>query len=388
MKRSLKMILSHTAVAVASCALTLAVVFFISYSGESYSKLDELDGFIDKYFIGEADQETVEDAMADAMISALGDRWSYYMTAEEYASYQETMANSYVGIGVTVQLREDGTGIDVTQVAEGGPAEEAGVLPGDVIIAVEDQSITGMTLAEITPLIKGEEGSSVRLTLSRGDETLELTVQRRRIETAVATGTMLEGNIGLVTIANFDSRCAEETIAAIEELVGQGAEALIFDVRYNPGGYKAELVEILDYLLPEGLLFRSEYYNGSTKDDMSDENCLDMPMAVLINGSSYSAAEFFAAALSEYGYAVTVGTQTSGKGYFQSCFELSDGSAVNLSIGKYYTPNGVSLAEAGGLTPDFPEEVDEKTAAAIYAGTLDPVEDPQILAAIAALKEE
>ena len=300
----------------------------------------------------------------------------------------EAMANSYVGIGVTVQLREDGAGINVTQVTAGGPAEEAGVLPGDTITAVAGQSIAGMTLADITPLIKGEEGTFVTLTLARGDETLELTVQRRQIDTAVATGTMLEGNIGLVRIVNFDSRCADETIAAIEELVGQGAEALIFDVRYNPGGYKAELVEILDYLLPEGLLFRSEYYDGSTKDDMSDERCLNMPMAVLINGSSYSAAEFFAAALSEYDFAVTVGSQTSGKGYFQSCFKLSDGSAVNLSVGKYYTPKGVSLAEVGGLTPDIPVEVTDKEAAAIYAGTIDPMEDPQILAAIAALREQ
>ena len=390
MTSNLKKILSHTAVAVLSCVLTLAVVFFVPRGSDeqSYSKLDELTNLIDNRFIGEADQKAMEDGAAAGIVEALGDRWSYYMTAEEYASYLEAMANSYVGIGVTVQLREDGAGINVTQVTAGGPAEEAGGLPGDTITAVAGQSIAGMTLADITPLIKGEEGTFVTLTLARGDETLELTVQRRQIDTAVATGTMLEGNIGLVRIVNFDARCADETIAAIEELVGQGAEALIFDVRYNPGGYKAELVEILDYLLPEGLLFRSEYYDGSTKDDMSDERCLNMPMAVLINGSSYSAAEFFAAALSEYDFAVTVGSQTSGKGYFQSCFKLSDGSAVNLSVGKYYTPKGVSLAEVGGLTPDIPVEVTDKEAAAIYAGTIDPMEDPQILAAIAALREQ
>ena len=196
---------------------------------------------------------------------------------------------------------------------------------------------------------------------------------------------MLENNIGLVTIVNFDSRCADETIAAMESLLDQGAQKLIFDVRYNPGGYKDELVKVLDYLCPEGLLFRSEYYNGKIEDDMSDAGCLNVPMAVLVNGSSYSAAEFFAAALRDYDKAVIVGEQTCGKGYFQSTFRLKDGSAVGLSIGKYYTPGGVSLADVG-VTPDVTVEVDAETAAKIYSGMLDPMEDPQILAAIDALK--
>lgn len=393
MKNKIMTALSYVAVALAACTVTLMLTQMADLThnagqlGQEQSKLEELQDLIDDRFIGEVDEDALNDAAANAMIQALGDRWSYYMTAEEYASYLEQMANAYVGIGVTVQLREDGTGIDVTQVTVGGPAEEVGVLAGDMITAVNGQSIAGMALSDVSTLIKGEEGTTVNLTLARGTETLELTVQRRKIETVVASGTMLEGNIGLVRIANFDSRCADETIAVIESLVEQGAQALIFDVRYNPGGYKTELVKLLDYLLPKGLLFRSEYYNGSTSDDQSDEDCLELPMAVLINGSSYSAAEFFAAALEEYNWAVTVGTQTCGKGYFQTSFQLSDGSAVNLSIGKYYTPNGVSLAEVGGLAPDIPVEVDQQTAAAIYAGTIDPMEDPQILAAIAALSK-
>jgi carboxyl-terminal processing protease len=263
------------------------------------------------------------------------------------------MANAYVGVGITVQLDSRGQGITVTQVAAGGPAEEAGVLPGDIITAVDGQSIAGLTLDAVTPLIKGEEGSSVKLTLLRGEETLELSVQRRRIKTVVASGKLLEGNIGLVKITNFDERCFKETVAVIEDLKTQGARALIFDVRYNPGGYKRELVKLLDYLLPEGLLFHSEYYDGSSSKDWSDKACLDMPMAVLMNGSSYSAAEFFAAALSEYDWAVTVGSQTSGKGYFQMTYRLNDGSAVALSTGRYKTPKGVSL-EGVGINPDIP----------------------------------
>ena len=194
-----------------------------------------------------------------------------------------------------------------------------------------------------------------------------------------------EDQIGLVTIYNFDTRCEQETIAAIEELLKQDAKALIFDVRNNPGGYKDELVKILDYLLPEGPLFRSEDYQGKVLVDESDAKYLDIPMAVLVNGDSYSAAEFFAAALDEYDAAITVGEQTCGKGYFQSSFKLDDGSAVAISIGKYTTPNGVSLADVG-ITPEVCVEVDEETAFLIYAGTLDPAEDPQIQAAVTALK--
>ena len=196
---------------------------------------------------------------------------------------------------------------------------------------------------------------------------------------------MLEGNIGLITIENFDSRCAEETIAAIEALRSQGATALIFDVRNNPGGYKSELVKVLDYLLPKGPLFRSEDYRGREEVDYSDESHLDMPMAVLVNLNSYSAAEFFAAALDEYDAAVMVGEKTYGKGYFQNTFRLSDGSAVNLSVGKYYTPNGNSLAGVG-LSPEVEIIVDSETAAKISAGTLAPEDDPQIIAAVNALK--
>ena len=158
-------------------------------------------------------------------------------------------------------------------------------------------------------------------------------------------------------------------------------------MRFNPGGYKDELVKLLDYLLPEGDLFRSQLYTGEEAVDTSDAKCLEMPMAVLVNGDSYSAAEFFAAALDEYDWAVLVGEPTVGKGYFQSTFDLGDGSAVALSVGKYFTPNGRCLEDEGGLTPEVTVEVDQETASKIYAGVLEPTEDPQIQAALEALKK-
>ena len=211
-----------------------------------------------------------------------------------------------------------------------------------------------------------------------------MTVTRREIKIQVTKGRMLDNHIGLVRIDNFNDNCSEETLAVIEELRSQGAEKLIFDVRNNLGGYKRELVKVLDYLLPEGPLFRTEDENGKQTVENSDAKFLDMDMAVLVNGDSYSAAEFFAAALSEYEAAIVVGEQTCGKGYYQKIFALPDGSAVNLSIGKYYTPNGKSLAGVG-ITPAVVVPVDQKTAEAIYAETLEPADDPQIQAAVKAL---
>ena len=380
MKQASK-ILSYILVAVLSSALTL----FVSYGIPEESKLQELSDLIDECFIGEADRTVYEDAAASAMVAALGDRWSYYIPASDFQAHTEQMENAYVGIGITISVMPDGTGFEVTKVNEGGPADEAGMLPGDVITGIDGQSCSGMTTEEARNLVRGKEDTPVLLTISRGGTVIDLNVIRRQVLTPVAVAELLEKNIGLITITNFDERCASETITAIESLVEQGAEALIFDVRFNPGGYKRELVEVLDYLLPEGPLFRSENYLGNATVDESDADCLELPMAVLVNGESYSAAEFFAAALREYEAAVVVGQQTTGKGYFQNTFQLSDGSAVGLSIGRYTTPNGVSLADVG-ITPDVVVEVDEETAFGIYADTLPSHEDPQVRAAVEALR--
>ena len=365
-------ILSHTLVALLSIILTVAVMLGIFLVNRQNSpKLQLLEDLINRCFIGEVDQTAMEDAAAGAMIAALGDRWSYYIPAAEYAEYMEQMNNAYVGIGVTITPEEDGS-IRVIEVTAGGPAEEAGIQAEDRITAVDGQSILGMSLEDSQALIRGEENTTVAITVQRGEEELTMTVTRRTIRTVVAKGQMLEGNIGLVTIANFNSNCAAETIAAIEELTQQGAQKLIFDVRNNPGGYAEELVKVLDYLLPEGKLFTTVDYAGNEHTDMSDAACLDIPMAVLVNQNSYSAAEFFAAAMAEYEAAVIVGEKTSGKGYFQNTFVLPDGSAVGLSIGKYYTPNGKSL-EKIGITPDVEIALGEGA------------DDTQILAAMDAL---
>ena len=347
------------------------------------SKLDQLEQLILDKFIGEADKTVMEDAAAHAMVDSLGDRWSYYIPADQYSAYLEQMQNSYVGIGVTIQVMEDASGFLVTKVNGEGPADQAGMLPGDLMIAVDGTDVRGWDVNDCSTLVKGEENTTVDITVIRAGEEITLTVTRMRVQTPVGIGKMLEGNVGLVTIVNFDDRCSDETIAAMESLLAQGAEKLIFDVRFNPGGYVHELCAVLDYILPEGDLFRSVNYKGDESLETSDAKCIEgIPMVVLINGESYSAAEFFAAALREYDYALIVGEPTTGKGYFQQTTVLNDGSAVGLSMGKYFTPKGVSLAEVGGLVPDVQITVDQDTAVAIYNGMLDPMEDPQILAAL------
>ena len=383
MKKKILRFLSYVLVAALTCVLTLVI------SGNYQriwpdSKLLELETLLEQYYADDVDLKQLEDAAANAMVEALPDRWSYYISAEDYADYLENKNNAYVGIGVTVQSRENG--LEIIKVAENGGAHTAGIMVGDIIIGVDGVTTEEKTVDEISAMIKGEEGTFVELKVLRLGDTMTVSVERKLIRTPVATATMLENNVGLVTIANFNTNCASESIAAVEQLLSQGATALIFDVRNNGGGYTAEMVKLLDHLLPEGDLFRTVDYSGKEKVETSDASFVDVPMAVLVNGNSYSAAEFFAAALEEYEAAMILGEKTSGKGFYQITYQLSDGSAVAISSGRYYTPKGVSL-EGVGLTPkgEYYVQVDEATANAIYNGTLPPMEDPQILAALAAL---
>lgn len=373
-------ILSYLLVAVAASVITFAA--FDLKPG----KLEMLEGYIQERFIGEADLVAAEDAAAAAMVNALGDQWSYYVSASDYAAYNDGKTNSFVGIGITIIMREDGAGLDILKVEPDSPAEKAGLLAGDILIGADGQSLVGKTTADASNLITGTAGTKVEVEVLRGEEKLTFLVKRAKLETVVAEGTLLADGTGYVRIENFNDRCSQETIDAIEALLEQGATALVFDVRNNPGGYVHEMVQILDYLLPEGDLFRSVSYTGEESVDKSDADCLELPMAVLVNEQSYSAAEFFAAALREYDWATVVGNPTVGKSYYQNTLDLGDGSVVALSVGKYYTPKGVCLADEGGLIPDQVVEVDDETALQIYAQTLAAEDDPQLQAAIEALK--
>ena len=373
---------SYVLVALLASMLTLFMTPEKPAQMAPVSKLDQLSELIQERFIGEVAVTDMEDAAAEAMVEALGDRWSHYYSAAEYTHYQQKMSNAYVGIGITITVREDGNGYDIKSVTKGSPAEKGGLLAGDILIGAAGQRFQNVTNTQPTEIIRGEAGTFVEIVFLRDGREYNCDIERQVIQTHAAEGEMLPGNVGLVTISNFFKGCADETIAVVEDLIEQGAQSLLLDVRNNPGGYVSELVKTLDYLLPEGLLFRSVDYQGNETLEESDAHYVTLPMAVLVNSESYSAAEFFAAAIREYDAGIVVGTQTCGKGYFQTTIRLNDDSAVALSVGKYFTPKGVSLAEAGGIIPDLVVEVEEDTFNAIYAGLLDPAEDPQIQAAL------
>ena len=351
------------------------------------AKAAEVQEIIETYFIDDYDEDTLADGAASGMVDATGDEWSYYLSADEVAAYEESMANAYVGVGITITEDAEAGGMRVEEVVSGGPAEEAGIRMGDLLLAVEGEDVLTLGIDGTRNLVRGEEGTHVNMHFSRNGTEYDVSVERRSIETPVVTGELLDENIGYIKIDNFDERSAAETIAFVKDLIGQGAEALLFDVRFNPGGYADELVKVLDYLLPEGDLFRSVDYAGREEVDTSDASCVELPMAVLVNEDSYSAAEFFAAALQEYEWATIVGSQTYGKGNFQTAFYLSDGSMVNLSIGKYYTPGGKSLSETG-VTPDVVVDLDDEQYALLYYNALEQADDPQFQAAIDTLTQK
>ena len=350
-------------------------------------KIDEIMEYMDYYFVDEYDESAMSDAAAAALVEANGDRWSYYLSADEYADYLETVNNAYVGIGVTILTDEEAGGMRIETVTAGGPAEAAGIQVDDIIVRVEGQSTLELGMDGTRNVVRGEEGTSVHLELLRDGETLELDVTRGTIETPVAAGELLDGDVGYISIVNFDERCADEVIACIEDVTNAGAKALLFDVRFNPGGYQEELVKVLDYLLPEGVIFKSVDFRGNEETDYSDAACVDLPMAVLVNEDSYSAAEYFAAALQEYGAASVIGTATVGKGNYQNGFVLSDGSFLNISTGKYFTPQGKSLTDVG-ITPDVLVDLSDEDYAALYYGQLAPEDDAQLQAALELLREK
>lgn len=352
--------------------------------GQDGRVLLQAQRLVDEKFVGEYDRDIHRQTTLNAMVEGLGDRWSYYLTPSQYQSTLAARANTYVGIGVTVS-REDPDDLVILEVTEGGPAAEAGVLAGDILRAVDGTEITPENREDCIAAIRGEEGTTVVLTIQRTDGTLEeVTVERRTIQEISADWILTEDEVGLITIYNFYSGVADSVTQAVEDLQAQGARALILDVRYNPGGYVHELVDILDLLLPEGDVFISRQYNGKEKVYTSDEAFVDLPLAVLVNEESYSAAEFLAAQLREAADALVVGTRTCGKGYSQMLYELSDGSAIGLSSARYFTGGGVSLIDVG-VEPDPTVEMTDEANAKLLNGVLPLEEDLQYQAAIRAL---
>ena len=348
----------------ASAAITLAVVtaFFINFIGGReglafMNKINTVRDIVDEYYVGDVDWNYAADKVSEAIVDSAGDRWSGYLTAEEYEAYNERSQNSSKGIGVTVTLDEQGRGAYVTAVNPGSPAENAGIRVGCVLTVIAGKSLAGFDISEISALVQAQSGEYEIIYISPEGITETALITNNLIYKSPVSYRMEAGNIGYIRIANFEKGSADDSVTAFESLVADGATSIIFDVRMNPGGRVAQLTKLLDYLLPEGEIFVNVDANGVEEIIYSDAQCVDIPMAVLIDEQSYSAAEFFAAALSEYDAAVLVGMPSTGKARSQQTFLLNDGSAVHISTRNYLTPNRVSLAEQGGLLPDIQVEI-------------------------------
>lgn len=387
-KKSPKGIIITAAVtaAVVLAASAFAAFYFFGDAVKfkmKYPKLVELAEVIDTRYIGEYNPDDISEAAADAMVTATGDRWSYYVSADDLQAHVMAAANKYVGVGITVS-KKDGEYIKVEGVEAGGSAADSGIMPGDMITAVDGTDILDMTLSDVKGLITGEEGTTVELTVRTGEEDRSVTLTRKAIKIESVTYRMI-GDTGYVKIANFYENTAQDFTDAVDALVQQGAKGLVFDVRYNGGGYLHELIDMLDYLLPEGVIFRSEDREGKTYTEQSDDQCIELPMAVLVNDMTYSAAEYFAEAIREFDWGTVVGGKTSGKGYSQNLIYLSDGSAVNLSTMKYFTPDGTCLAGVG-ITPDIELYPEDAEYYGVYYGTVEDGEDSQLQAALEAVR--
>ncbi|MBQ2749498.1 MAG: PDZ domain-containing protein [Clostridia bacterium] len=379
--------------------LTAAVTWLITYSAtirgaendiaellgdsEKYAKLEEIQKYVDQHFVGEYDEAAVMEAAAEGYVDGLGDQWSYYMSADRYQQYKSDNSDRYVGIGITVNYDDDANAILVLDVIDNSPADQAEILPMDYIVAVNGEAVADLGYEGAVNALVRDEGVKVNVTMSRNGETTEKTLTCQEVVKQYIFSELLEGNVGYIRITEFSSGAQDGFLAAVENLISSGADSFVFDVRNNPGGDLNVLISILDRILDKKDLFIEEYQNGQRYTFTSDETGLSYPMAVLCNQHSYSAAEYFAAVLQEYDVATVVGEATTGKGYGQSTIELSDGSAMVLSVIRYYTPEGRSLKESG-VTPDQEVTLAEDQMALV--GRMDPTEDAQLAAAVAVVQ--
>ena len=350
-------------------------------------KLTEIEGLMNEYFLDELDEEQIETWLYKGAVAGLGDPYAAYYTVEEYQSLLDSTNGSYCGIGVEISQNINTGIVTVARVFEDGPAMEAGLRPGDILYKVGDAEVTGMDLTMVVSQIKGEENTKVLISVAReGEEDyLEFQVERRTIEIQTVGSAMLEDQIGYISITSFDDVTTDQFMKALDELETQGIKGLIVDLRGNGGGLVSSVCAILDRLLPEGLIVYTEDKYGNREEETSDaEHYFDKPLAVLVNGNSASASEIFAGAIKDYGIGTLVGTKTYGKGIVQKIYPLHDGTAVKLTVSKYYTPKGNNIHEIG-IEPDVEIDLEEalKKEVVVPLG-----EDNQVQKALEVLRPE
>lgn len=323
------------------------------------AKMDVIEDFLDRYYVDDLDKDMLDEGMFAGMVAGAGDRYTYYMTKDYLEKYLQNTGGHFEGIGVTVYQSEDG-GVVVYSLMEGYPAQKAGVLAGDIIKKIDGEDVTSLTLNDVAEKMRGPVGSTVKIDVFRPSNgaTQTFTLKREDVIMKSVESRMLDKEKGYIRISGFKENTYDQFMAALKELQGQGMKGLVLDLRNNPGGLVRSVYLIGDELLPKGLMVYTEDKEGKREELICDDKYLDIPMVVLVNGNSASASEIFAGAAKDMGAATLVGTQTFGKGLVQRLFTLPDGSGLNITIQKYFTPNGTSI-HGTGITPDKVVELPE-----------------------------
>ncbi len=353
-----------------------------------YKKIEEktsvLQNIIDRYFLFDEDMTKVEDGIYAGMMNGLGDPYTVYYTKEEYKALNEDTEGKYSGIGAVVSQNPNTKIITIVKIFDNSPANDAGLQVGDIIYKIDGEEVAGTDMDILVKTkIRGEEGTSFKMTVLRGDERkeVELDLIRRSIEVETVAGRMLDNNIGYIAVSQFDAVTSEQFKSNIESLQSQGMTKLIVDLRGNPGGLLDQVVDMLDYILPDGLVLYTEDKYGKREEYYSDgSHELKIPMVVLVNENSASASEVFTATFRDFEWGTVVGKTTFGKGIVQNVLPLGDGTAVKITTQHYYPPSGYDLHKVG-IKPDL--EVDLNEGAKIGTDS-----DNQLSAAIDILKNE
>lgn len=352
---------------------------------ENLDKISYLEKLIDTYYLNDADEDDMEEGMYAGLVDGLGDPYSRYYTTEEYSELNEETQGHYEGIGVVMQQDTDGL-VTLARCYEGAPGEQAGLEAGDVIYKVNGEEVVDMDLSTVAQKIRDPETNPVHLTVAREGEAdyLELDIQKEEVHIPVVSHEMLDGKVGYLAIYEFTDLTFEQYQEAKEDLEKQGMEKLVIDLRDNPGGLLASVCDVLDTILPEGLIvYTEDKYGNREEETCSGDSPIEIPLAVLVNENSASASEIFAGAVKDHQVGTIVGTTTYGKGVVQTIKDLGDGSALKLTVSNYYTPNGTNI-NGVGIEPDVEVELDESLK---EKGTFSKEEDNQLQKAIETLQE-
>lgn len=350
----------------------ISIVEDVLADEEFNDKLEIIAELVDQVYLNGVSKEEIQEGIFRGLLYGLGDPYSGYYTAEEYEDLMESTNGIYCGIGAVVQQNINTMLITVVNPFVNGPAYKAGMLPGDIIYKVDGLDVTAMDINSVVAMMKGEANTIVEVTVLRDGVEKVLTITRDFVEVETITHEMLDFNIGLITITEFDEVTIQQFKDAITDLKANGMEGLIIDLRDNPGGLLDAVVEMLDYILPEGMIvYTEDKYGYRDEYKGTDADVLEMPIVVMINENSASASEIFAAAMQDYEAATIVGTTSFGKGIVQSIYPVSwvadqlgykgfedDGSAVKVTISYYYSPNGRCI-HGTGVTPDMEVELEE-----------------------------